>query len=249
LGTRSLCGFLSQDDGSKKMHAGIARRRGNATKCRTSSELGALAARPLREQSDEVTSSTTFIAATGVTVTSMVIFASCGGPRAQANPDAGGPDARDPQDPDAMAPPFSDAFADMEIADTSEEMDLAACVADGPIGTPRDDCPLDLPDGGDCPTASPSYLDVTPVFSTKCSTCHQPGGLAPKFRFDSYAAIYNNRQTRIDIFTQIYNCRMPPSCAPNLSPEERKLMLEWFVCGAPNTPDGGLADQGASMQK
>jgi hypothetical protein len=159
----------------------------------------------------------------------MSLFLSCtGAPALDAN-DGGDFDSRGP----------SDALGETAILDVVEEPDLAACVADGPIGVPRDDCPIDLPDGGDCAMATPFYADVAPIFAARCSVCHQPGGLDVKFRFDSYPAIYNNRQTRIDIFTQIYNCRMPPSCAPNLSPSERKMMLEWFVCSAPNAPEAG----------
>jgi hypothetical protein len=187
-----------------------------------------LAARPKHDQSAPVISPMTFGIRPALVIALSSWLSACSSQPSSANADG-----------DDASAPASDALSENGNVDVTQEPDLAACVADGPIGTPRDDCPLDLPDGGDCPTASPSYIDVAPIFAARCSICHQPGGLDSTFRFDSYAAIYNNRQTKLDIFTQIYNCRMPPQCAPNLSPDERKVMLEWFVCGAPNTLDAG----------
>jgi uncharacterized membrane protein len=118
------------------------------------------------------------------------------------------------------------------------DADLAACVADGPIGTPRPNCPSDLPSDTDCATASPVYDDVAPIFAGRCSICHRAGGLETKFIFDTYAQIYV-KATRTDVLTQIYACRMPPSCAPNLTADERATMLKWLVCGAPESRDAG----------
>jgi len=119
------------------------------------------------------------------------------------------------------------------------DVDLATCVADGPLGSPRDNCPAGLPDGGDCPTASPAYDDVAPIFAARCTICHHPGGLETRFQFDSYSAIHDTPTIRSDIFFQIYSCRMPPSCAPNLHPDERSALLEWFICGDQVSLDAG----------
>jgi len=119
------------------------------------------------------------------------------------------------------------------------DADLAACVADGPIGTSRPGCPNDLPPDTDCATASPFYADVAPIFAARCSVCHQVGGLETKYIFDTYAQVHDNTGIRTRILTQIYACRMPPSCAPNLSDAERGTMLKWLVCGAPESPDAG----------
>jgi uncharacterized membrane protein len=118
-------------------------------------------------------------------------------------------------------------------------VDLATCVAHGPIGTPRANCPSDLPPDDDCATASPVYDDVAPIFAARCRICHAAGGLETAHLFDTYAQIHDNTMIRADILTQIYNCRMPPSCAPDLSADERKTMLKWFVCGAPASRDAG----------
>jgi len=119
------------------------------------------------------------------------------------------------------------------------DADLAACVADGPILTPRADCPNDRPTEDDCPTASPFYAEVAPIFATRCAICHGASGLETKYQFDTYAEVHDVVAVRSLILFQIYNCRMPPSCAPNLSPDERRTMLKWFVCGAPESADAG----------
>jgi hypothetical protein len=118
-------------------------------------------------------------------------------------------------------------------------VDLAACVAHGPIGTPRPGCPSDLPPDTDCATASPFYADVAPIIAARCSVCHHAGGLETKYTFDTYAEVHDNTAIRTRILTQIYACRMPPPCAPDLSAEERRTMLKWLVCGAPERPDAG----------
>ncbi len=119
------------------------------------------------------------------------------------------------------------------------DADLPGCVADGPIGIPRSGCPSDLPADDDCPTASPFYEQVAPIFATRCAICHGASGLETKYRFDTYAQVHDVVATRTLILTQIYGCRMPPSCAPNLSPDERRTMLKWLVCGAPEAADAG----------
>jgi hypothetical protein len=123
-------------------------------------------------------------------------------------------------------------------------VDLATCVTDGPVGTPRPNCPSDLPPDDDCATASPVYDDVAPIFAARCRICHTAGGLETKYVFDTYAQIHDVSAIRTLILTQIYSCRMPPSCAPDLSADERKTMLKWFVCGAPENHDAG-SDSGS----
>jgi hypothetical protein len=130
-------------------------------------------------------------------------------------------------------PPAGPADAGGEPADA----DLAACVADGPVGMPRPNCPNDLPHDDDCATASPVYDDVAPIFAARCQICHHAGGLETVYHFDTYAEIHDNTAIRSLILTQIYSCRMPPPCAPNLSADERATMLKWFVCGAPEGHD------------
>ena len=98
-----------------------------------------------------------------------------------------------------------------------------------------------MPPDTDCATASPFYADVAPIFAARCSVCHYPGGFETKYQFDTYAQIMSN-MTNTHALTQIYSCRMPPSCAPNLTAEERATMLKWLVCGAPENRDAGTSD-------
>jgi hypothetical protein len=121
--------------------------------------------------------------------------------------------------------------------------DACAPSPDSSFGTPRPDCPNDLPDDTDCPTASPFYEEVAPIIERRCTVCHQPGGLESMLLFRSYDEAYRLRR---EMLFQIYSCRMPPSCAPNLTFEERKTVLKWFVCGAPATADAGSADAGSA---
>jgi hypothetical protein len=116
---------------------------------------------------------------------------------------------------------------------------LASCVASGQVGMPRPNCPMDLPPDDDCATASPVYDDVAPIFAARCSICHHAGGLETKYSFDTYAQVHDNTTVRTRILTQIYGCRMPPICAPNLSTDERQTMLHWLVCGGPESHDAG----------
>jgi hypothetical protein len=119
--------------------------------------------------------------------------------------------------------------------------DSITCVAgpDGGIGGPPPaDCPSDLPDDADCPTNSPRYDDVAPIIATHCTVCHQPGGLETGKLFGSYAQAYSLRR---EMLTQIYDCRMPPSCALQLTTAERQTMLKWFVCGALGPVESGAA--------
>lgn len=63
-----------------------------------------------------------------------------------------------------------------------------------------------------------------------CRQCHTDGGPASR-RFDDWAAAYDQRQPML---TQVDNCWMPPDDAPvALTDDERRLLLEWLVCGAP----------------
>jgi uncharacterized membrane protein len=91
-------------------------------------------------------------------------------------------------------------------------------------------CPNDLP--ASCPAAPPSYAgDIRPIVDVRCSPCHFPGGAAQDKLFVTYDDVHARRR---DMLNQIYNCRMPPSDAGQLSAEEREKMLAWFKCEAPN---------------
>ena len=113
--------------------------------------------------------------------------------------------------------------------------DAACIVVDGSIpDPPRDPCPNDFPDDKDCPGASPSYqTDVAPIVRDKCTVCHVPGGIQPSPLFRTYDEIHI-MPNPMSMMSFIFGCRMPPTCAPQLSDAERKTMLKWFACGALN---------------
>ncbi len=89
-------------------------------------------------------------------------------------------------------------------------------------------CPNDLP--AKCPSPQPAYADVAPVFAAHCTRCHGPGGVEATRPLDSYAHVF---KLKGPVLNQIYACVMPPATEPTVSSSERKLVLGWLVCGAP----------------
>jgi hypothetical protein len=93
-------------------------------------------------------------------------------------------------------------------------------------------CPNDLPDGDACASAVPSYgREVAPIIEQRCATCHYPGNTLSGNVFADYEDVYALRRTAL---TRIYGCVMPPEAAPALTPEERRILLHWLTCGAPD---------------
>lgn len=91
-------------------------------------------------------------------------------------------------------------------------------------------CPSDRPTS--CPTPSPIYADVQPILTAHCTSCHSASGIESTRPLDSYDATFRTRTT---VMTQLVKCAMPPAGEPKLSAEERRTLLAWLVCGAPNT--------------
>jgi hypothetical protein len=97
-------------------------------------------------------------------------------------------------------------------------------------GTAGSECPSDLPTSAAC-AAAPSYqLDAAPVIDRRCNVCHYAGNSQSQDVFETYEGVFAQRQT---VLSRVYGCVMPPRDAPALSPEERAVLLEWLVCGAP----------------
>jgi len=92
-------------------------------------------------------------------------------------------------------------------------------------------CPSDLP--ASCPAAPPSYqAEVRAIIERRCFPCHASGGTAARKRdFSTYDLVAAQRSPFLN---QLYACAMPPEGAPAPTPEERKKLLEWLVCKAPN---------------
>jgi len=92
-------------------------------------------------------------------------------------------------------------------------------------------CPQDTP--ASCPAGTPpSYAsDVAPVIAGRCSTCHAPNEQEPSKLFGTYSQVFSQRTS---ILGQIHACKMPPAGAPTLTSDERRAVLTWLVCGAPD---------------
>lgn len=119
---------------------------------------------------------------------------------------------------------------------------LSGALAAGCAGSERPDpppdvlpggsCPSDLPDDTECAGNAPSYAEQTAVLiAERCTSCHFSGNLQSPRIFESYADVFAQRR---GMLTQIYSCRMPPEGSPALSAAERRALLQWFVCGAPD---------------
>ena len=92
-------------------------------------------------------------------------------------------------------------------------------------------CPSDLPSNTACASELPSYeRDVAPIIEQRCATCHYPGNTQSGDVFEGYDDVYSKRQT---VLTRVYSCVMPPEGAASLTQGERRTLLQWFVCGAP----------------
>jgi hypothetical protein len=86
-------------------------------------------------------------------------------------------------------------------------------------------------DASACQSPIPSYAnDVAPLLDRDCNrTCHAPGaGPWPLTDHPSVAA-WSDLLVR-----DIQNCTMPPPDAGALTTNERKMLLDWLACNAPN---------------
>ena len=119
---------------------------------------------------------------------------------------------------------------------------LASCGGDGQPDPPDmagaggessdDDCPSDLPRNDICATGTPSYrLEAAPIILQRCASCHYAGNDRSRYVFAERDDVFDARPT---VLSRIYSCVMPPDGAPPLSPEERRVLLAWLVCGAPD---------------
>ncbi|MES1208180.1 MAG: hypothetical protein ABUS79_19770 [Pseudomonadota bacterium] len=103
-----------------------------------------------------------------------------------------------------------------------------------------DSCPT-APVDPPCPDAIPSFArDVYPnVFALSCVRCHSPTGEEPKTPLTSYQDIYGTGGAEArEIYFQVFEaCLMPPPSAPEqLFDGQRQKLLDWFGCGAPDSP-------------
>ncbi len=110
---------------------------------------------------------------------------------------------------------------------------LAACPGEDPAGGGDAGCPNDLPPMSVCSSPIPSYTtDIAPILQKHCLMCHSPGGVSAAWDLTTYPNVHTLEG---QVLSQVYSCRMPyPDGGLPLSPEERKELLTWLVCDAPN---------------
>jgi uncharacterized membrane protein len=93
-------------------------------------------------------------------------------------------------------------------------------------------CPSSLPSNANCSTAAPRYsAKIAPIISNRCLPCHFAGNTISGIALEDRASVYNYRSIAL---TQVYQCKMPPSGAENLSSTERDLLIQYLVCNAPD---------------
>jgi uncharacterized membrane protein len=89
-------------------------------------------------------------------------------------------------------------------------------------------CPNDVPSS--CPSPAPVFVtEVAPIIQSRCAPCHSPGGVEAIRPFQTVEQV---QVAEIRILTQIHACVMPPRDQPQLTPEERQVLLGWIVCDA-----------------
>ena len=107
---------------------------------------------------------------------------------------------------------------------------MAASISCGPGESPATSCPNDVP--ATCPVPAATFgAEVLPLIQSRCANCHAPGGVESVRPMQSWEDV---QKQKISILAQIHACLMPPADQPQLTPDERKVILGWIVCGALN---------------
>ena len=71
--------------------------------------------------------------------------------------------------------------------------------------------------------------DASPIFRTRCTPCHMPGGEAADEH--DFSRAENARAQRRLIFGKVSTHTMPPPGAGTLRQEEEATILAWAMCG------------------
>lgn len=111
---------------------------------------------------------------------------------------------------------------------------MAAVLAVALDGCTRAPCPNDLPTA--CPTPAPTFSqDVAPLIQNHCAGCHSADGEEPTPSLINYSGVTGSMDSVARMVeTQLVQCKMPPDSEPELTPEERRTILGWIICGAQN---------------
>jgi uncharacterized membrane protein len=93
-------------------------------------------------------------------------------------------------------------------------------------------CPSDLPGNADCSNAVSSYSSrIASIICSRCLTCHFTGNTISGVSLADQASVHDHRSV---VLTQVYHCAMPPAGVEGLASEDRAVLLQYLVCGAPN---------------
>ena len=91
------------------------------------------------------------------------------------------------------------------------------------------DCPADEQAG--CVDQSLGYdANIAAILNDHCTPCHAAGGIEASILLTDYKHVSGERMT---IGSQLVTCTMPPDGSPQLTDMERKQILDWLSCGAP----------------
>jgi len=84
-----------------------------------------------------------------------------------------------------------------------------------------------------CPPTPPSYrADIVPTLQQRCFTCH--AGSGEEVEDHDFSTFEKVRAQRTAIEGKVRARAMPPVGRPQLSERERKEILAWVSCGAPD---------------
>lgn len=106
---------------------------------------------------------------------------------------------------------------------------LALCAVPACGQSAAKSCPADEQAG--CVDPSFGYdAGIGDILNARCRPCHAPGGIEQSILLSDYSHVYRERMT---VGSQLVTCTMPPEGSPGLTDSERKQILDWLSCGAP----------------
>jgi uncharacterized membrane protein len=71
---------------------------------------------------------------------------------------------------------------------------------------------------------------IADILNQRCQPCHAAGGVEATVPLTDYQHVFGERMT---LGNQLVTCSMPPDGSPQLTDTERKQILDWLSCGAP----------------
>jgi hypothetical protein len=141
------------------------------------------------------------------------------GPACSPSPDRGATDA-------SVSAPFDADSADPNVGGDSGPDSGATLDAATP---PPKDCKPTAPTA--CSKPAPRYADVEPIFTERCTICHNVSNPDGHWPLTSYQHVAD---WNVEIRDQVLKCTMPPPAAHvPITLAERERILLWLRCGFP----------------